>query len=175
MTSCSGGRFTIRDVGDVSDTQEVLWQYPDRTMTWSMSMVNSFGFDFGRGSVARRLGMYFHAVNGTLFADYGMHEIVPEGGRLKDAEPPGRSIEPSKGHEREWLDCIGSRKQPSCNADYHAKIDVAIGLANVSYRLQRSVRFDAESERIVGDAEAAGLARPVYRDPWKFPASYLSS
>ncbi len=175
VTSCSGGRFTIRDVGDVPDTQEVLWQYPGRTMAWSMSMVNSFGFDFGRGSVGRRLGIYFHGVNGTLFANYATHGIVPEGGRLKDAKPPEPSIKPSKGHEREWLDCIKSREQPSCNADYHAKIDVAIGLANISYRLQRSVRFDPEGEKITGDVEAARLARPEYRDPWKFPVSYLSS
>ncbi len=137
-------------------------------------MVNSFGFDFGRGALARRLGIYFHGVNGTLCANCGMHEIVPEGGRLEKPAPPPRSIEPSEGHEREWLDCIRSRQQPSCNADYHAKIDVAIGLANLSYRLRRSVRFNAETAKIEGDAEAAGLARPVYRDPWKFPESYLS-
>ena len=64
-TYCSGGRYVIKDAGDVPDVQEVLWQYPNFTMTWMMSMVNSFGFDFGRGSPARRLGIYFHGSNGT--------------------------------------------------------------------------------------------------------------
>ena len=137
------------------------------------SLVNSYGFDLhGKPGIRRRLGIYFHGTNGTLFSDYGKHTIVPEGDRMKDAQTPPESIPSSPGHEREWLDCIKSRKQPSCNADYHAKIDVAIGLANVSYRLHRSVRFDAESEKITGDAEAARLARPVYRDPWKFPEQY---
>ena len=174
VTSCSGGRYVIDDDGDAPDTQEVLWQYPNMTMTWMMSLCNSFAFDFGRGTPARRLGIYFHAVNGTLFANYGKHEVVPEGSFLKDATPPEPSIPPSPGHEREWLDCIKSRKQPSCNVNYHYKIDLALTLANLSYRLGRSVRFDPAAEKIVGDDEAAKLARPVYRDPWKFPAEYLA-
>jgi len=173
VTSCSGGRYTIRDDGDTPDTQEVLWQYPHFTMTWTMSMCNSFAFDFGRGTPARRLGIYFHALNGTLFTNYGKHEIVPEGDFLADDTPPKESIPPSPGHEREWLDCIKSRQQPSCNVNYHYKVDLALTLANLSYKLGRSIRFDPQTEWIVGDEEAAKRAVPVYRDPWKFPQQYL--
>ncbi|MGD8500945.1 MAG: Gfo/Idh/MocA family oxidoreductase, partial [Phycisphaerales bacterium] len=88
ITYCSGGRYLLQDAGDAPDVQEVLWQYPNFTMTWMMSLVNSFAFDFGRGKPARRLGIYFHGVNGTLYADYGVHEVVPEGDWLKDAKPP---------------------------------------------------------------------------------------
>jgi hypothetical protein len=173
VTSCAGGRFVIQDDGDVPDTQEVVWQYPNMTMTWMMSMCNSFAFDFGRGTPARRLGIYFHALNGTLFADYGKYEVVPEGDFLKDNTPPEKSIPASPGHEREWLDCIKSRKQPSCNVNYHYKVDLALTLANLSYRLGRSVRFDPQTEKIIGDEQAAKLARPVYRAPWKFPVKYV--
>jgi predicted dehydrogenase len=171
VTYCSGGRYTIKDAGDAPDVQEVLWQYPRFTMTWMMSMVNSFAFDFGRGEPARRLGIYFHAVNGTLYANYDMHQVVPEGARLKDPQPPEKSIPPSPGHESEWLDCIRSRKQPSCNPDYHCRIDVPIGLANLSMKLRRAIRFDPVKEKILDD-EAARLAIPKYRDPWEFPAKY---
>jgi hypothetical protein len=141
-------------------------------MTWMMSLVNSFGFDFGRGEPARRLGIYFHGTNGTLYANYSMHEVVPEGERLKDSEPPARSISPSPGHEHEWLDCIRTREPPSCNADYHCKIDVPINLANLSMKLGRAIRFDPAGERILDD-QAARLSVPEYRSPWKFPADYL--
>jgi len=171
VTYCSGGRYTIKDAGDAPDVQEVLWQYPGFTMTWMMSLVNSFAFDFGRGEPARRLGIYFHGVNGTLYANYDMHQVVPEGTRLKDPQPPEKSIPPSPGHEYEWLDCIRSRKQPSCNPDYHCRIDVPIGLANLSMNLRRAIRFDPLKEKIVDD-EAARLAVPTYRGPWKFPAKY---
>jgi hypothetical protein len=173
LTSCTGGRFVIRDDGDAPDVQEVTWQYPNLTMTWMMNCANSFAFDFGRGKPARRLGIYFHAVNATLFTDYNRHEIVPEGDFLKDATPPPESIPASPGQEREWLDSIKSRKEPSCSVNYHYKVSLALTLASLSYKLGRSVRFDPKSEMIIGDKQAAKLGRPVYRRPWKFPAEYL--
>jgi hypothetical protein len=144
-------------------------------MTWMMNCANSFGFDFGRGKPARRLGIYFHGLNGTLFTDYKQHEVVPEGELLKNATPLRASIPESPGHEREWLDCIRTREQPSCNVNYHYKIDLAITLANLSYVVGRSIHFDPKTEKIIGDKAAARLARPVYRRPWKFPAEYLGS
>jgi hypothetical protein len=119
------------------------------------------------------LGVYFHGSNGTLVSDYGTHRIMPEGNRMEGIEPPGPSIPPSPGHEREWLDCIKSREQPSCCVDYHARVDAPITLALLAYKLGRSIRFDPEAERIIGDKEAARLARPEYRDPWRFPSEYL--
>lgn len=173
VASCTGGRYVVKDDGDAPDTQEVIWRYPNLTMTWMMSVCNSFAFDFGRGKPARRLGIYFHALNGTLFTDYNKHEVVPEGGYLRDTTPPPQSVPPSPGHEREWLNCIKSRQQPSCSVNYHYKVDLALTLANLSYRLGRSVRFDPVAEKITGDRQAEKLARPVYRHPWKFPVHYL--
>jgi len=173
-TMCTGGRYLIRDPGDSPDTQEVLWEYDDFTMTWWMSLVNSYGFDFqGENKIRRRLGVYFQGVNGTLMADYGTHRIVPEGDRMKDKQPPPQTIPPSKGHHREWIDGIRTRTQPLCNVEYHHKIDVAIGLANLALELKRDIRFDPASRTIVGDPEAARRARPTYRAPWKFPEQYL--
>lgn len=173
LTNSFGGRFVIKDDGDAPDTQEITWQYPNLTMTWMMSMCNSFAFDFGRGTPRRRLGIYFHALNGTLFADYNKHEVVAEGDMLENTTPPEQNIPPSPGHEREWLDCVKSRKQPSCCVDYHYKVDLALTLANLSQKLGRAVEFDPVTEKIVGDAKAVKLARAEYRKPWKFPVEYL--
>jgi predicted dehydrogenase len=173
VTTCLGGRDVIQDDGDAPDVQEVTWRYPKLTMSWTMNCANSFAYDFGRGRPARRLGIYFHGLNGTLYTDYSKHEIVPEGDLLKDRTPPAESIPPSPGHERQWLDSIKSRVEPDCCVDYHYKVDMAITLAGLSYMLKRSVRFDPVQEKIVGDREAARMARPEYRRPWKFPAQYL--
>jgi predicted dehydrogenase len=172
-TFSSGGRHAVGGDGDAPDTQEAIWQYPKVTMTWMMSFCSSFGFDDGRGELTRRLGVYFHGLNGTLFSNYGKHQVVPEGRLLQDLTPPPESVPPSPGHEREWLDCIKSRKEPSCNVNYHANVSLALTLANLSYQLGRSIRFDPKAEKISGDEEAARKARPVYRDPYKFPAEYL--
>ncbi len=176
VTSCCGGRYVIRDDGDAPDVQEVLWQYPQITMTWMGMLANSYGFDLhGSPEPRRRLGIYFHGVNGTMYCDYGMYKIVPEGDRMKEAKTPPASIPPSPGHEREWLDCVKSRTQPSCNVGYHTKIDVPLVLANLSLKLGRSIRFDGANLKIVGDEEASRLSIPEYRAPWKFPVKYLTA
>lgn len=169
MVSSSGGRYVCRDAGDAYDTQETILQYPGFTLTWMMSQINGCRFD-----LKGRVGIYFHGVNGTLYADYGTHKIVPEGERMKDAKEPKKSVPDSPGHERDWLDCIRSRTQPSCNVFYHHKVNVPIVLGNLSLKLGRSIQFDPATEKIVGDEEAARQARPEYRHPWKFPEQYLA-
>jgi predicted dehydrogenase len=174
LTSASGGRFILQDDGDAYDNHEVLWRYPNLTMTWMSSLTNSYGFDLhGEPAPKRRLGIYFHGTNGTLFADYNMFKVVPEGDKMKDLPPVPQSIPPSPGHEREWLDCIKSRLQPSCNVAYHVRVDVPIVLSLLSLKLGRSIQFDPLKERIVNDREAERLAVPKYRSPWKFPKQYL--
>ena len=169
-----GGRYITKDDGDAYDNHEVIWRYPNLTMTWMNSLTNSYGFDFKREQKSqRRLGIYFHGVNGTLLTDYSSHQILPEGDRMNGMETPAKSIEPSPGHELEWIECIKSRKQPSCNPGYHVKVDVPIELSVLSMKLGRSIKFDPKTEKIVGDDEAARLAIPEYRTPWKFPSEYL--
>jgi hypothetical protein len=57
--------------------------------------------------------------------------------------------------------------------NYHNKVSLAITLANLDYRLGRSVRLDATLERIVGDAEAVKLAHPAYRIDGRFPGEVI--
>jgi hypothetical protein len=54
-------------------------------------------------------------------------------------------------------------------------VDVPIALSLHSLKLGLSIRFDPATERIVGDPEAARLAIPKYRAPWKFPKQYLNA
>jgi len=173
-TSSCGGRYLIADVGDAQDTHEVLWEYGNFAMTWSMSLINSYGHEFqGPAKIKRRHGIYFQGVNGTLLADYGTMRVVPEGDRMAEAKTPAQSIPQSKGHHREWLDAIRTREQPLCNVSYHYKMDVAITLANLAQKLNRVIRFDSQTERIVGDPEAARYMMPVYREPYQLPSEYL--
>ena len=50
-----------------------------------------------------------------------------------------------------------------------------IALSLLSYRLKRSIQFDPKIEQIVNDREAARLAVPEYRTPWKFPKRSLNA
>jgi len=172
--SCSGGRYIIHDDGDAPDVQEILWQYPGFTMTWMMSLVNSYGFDLhGKPVPKRRLGIYFHGLNGTLYCNYDMYKVVPEGKRLKDTKPPKQTLPPSPGHEHEWIDCIKTREDPSCSVFYHHRVNVPIVLGNLALKLGRTIHFDPKRQEIIGDEEARELSKPRYRPPWKFPEEYL--
>jgi len=172
-TSASGGRFVVRDDGDAYDHHEVLWRYPNLTLTWMSSLTNSYDFLMKSQAPERRLGIYFHGSNGTLYANYGMYRVLAEGQLMDGKEPSPASIPPSPGHEREWLDCIKSRQQPSCSVFYHVKVDVPLVLSLLSLKLGRSIQFDPATEQIVGDPVAARQAVPEYRSPWRFPAQYL--
>ncbi len=175
LTASAGGRYLLRDDGDAYDHHEVLWQYPGFTLTWMSSLTNSYDFLMKSQPPERRLGIYFHGENGTLYANYGLFRVLAEGNRLEGREPPPPSLPPSPGHEREWLDGIKSRQQPSCSVFYHVRVDVPIVLSLLSLKLGRAIRFDPATERIVGDREAADLAVPRYRAPWKFPRQYLKA
>jgi len=167
QVSCAGGRFVIDDVGDCPDVQEALFRYPGLVMTWMMDLTNSYGFDFqGRGGRSRRLGIYFHGEKATLFTNYSTHKIIPEDDPNRQLPLPGPSLPPTPGHHREWLECIKTRRQPSCNVAYHHKVNVAICLANLALKIGRSVQFDPEKETIPGDDEARRLLQPSYREPW---------
>jgi predicted dehydrogenase len=199
--SASGGRFVIQDDGDAYDNHEVLWRYPETTMTWMSSLTNSYGFDLhGRPVPERRLGIYFHGHRATMWSNYNDHRIVPEGTAMNefikpeavakkqakdypvralyniaDLKPLTDRIPPSPGQEFEWIECIKTRQQPSCTPDYHSRINVPIVLSLLSLKLGRTIRFDPATQKIIGDPEAAKLAVPQYRSPWKFPKQYLNA
>jgi len=166
--SASGGRFVADDISDIPDTMDVLWEFPDFTMSWIHTSCNSFNFGFGDPpDTGRRLGVLFHGTKGTLMADYFWHQIVSEGDRLKDVAPPAPSIPPSPGQGREFLDGIRSRKQPNCSFEYHAPLAIALNLGHLALYSGSRVRWDATEGRIVGNRKADRLVHPNYRKPWE--------
>jgi predicted dehydrogenase len=169
--SASGGKYAATDISTIPDTMDVLWEYPGMTMTWMQMSSNSYNFDFGGPpDTGRRLGVLFHGTDGTLMADYGMHKLVPEGDRLKDVKLPEKSLPRSPGHEREFLDSVKSRKQPSCSFEAHLPLHTALNLGHVALKAGRKIHWDAQKGQVVGDREAQRIALPNYRSPWRLPS-----
>lgn len=168
--SATGGRFVADDIGDIPDTMDILWEFDGFTMSWIHTSCNSFNFGFGAPpDTGRRLGVMFHGNKGTLMADYGSHQIVSEGDRLKDAVPPPPSIPSSVGHEREFLDGIKTRAQPSCSFEYHVPLGTALTLGQIAFESGRKLFWNAKESAIVGDQAARRLVRADYRKPWSLP------
>lgn len=168
--SASGGRFVADDISDIADTMHVLWEYPGFTMSWIHTSCNSYNFGFGGPpDGGRRLGVIFHGTQGTLMADYGWHQVVSEGERLKDFQPPAKTIPSSPGHEREFLDAIKTRQQPPCSFEYHVPLAIALNLGQMAYDSGRKLVWDSKAGKVVGDRAAERAAQPNYRKPWKLP------
>ena len=64
-----------------------------------------------------------------------------------------------------------SRKRESLNAEIEegAASTVLVHLANISYRLGRTIHFDPKTMTITGDAEASKMMTRGYRKPFVVP------
>jgi predicted dehydrogenase len=183
-----GGRLCLEDNGETPDTQDTLIQYPGFTAVWSHREACAgqlrAGLEFcgPRGSLS---------ISRTGFTLAGDRKIAPENSvpQFADAHPVGgprrvgetgpaeswtRSVDDRSGnsqaqfkrHVRNFLDCVKSRKQPISDLESAHRVATVCHLANISLRLGRGLRWDAEREEIKGDAEASGMLMRPYRAPW---------
>ncbi len=78
----------------------------------------------------------------------------------------GNSLDQFRRHVRNFLDCIKTREQPISDLESGHRVSTLCHLANLSLRLGRSLQWDAKSETIPSDKEAAALLERPYRAPW---------
>jgi predicted dehydrogenase len=160
--SASGGKLAVSDNRETPDTLEVLYEYPGFVMTYTYRGANGHPMD-GRG-----YGIQFYGSNGTLFVDRGGFELMPEAGRAEVVRSGGSAQ--SEPHARSFLECVKSRQRPSCDVEVGHRSTSAPHLGNIALWTGRRIRWDAKTERIIGDEEAnKRLSRP-YRKPWRLPA-----
>ena len=72
----------------------------------------------------------------------------------------------SPGHQRNFLDCIKTRKPTITPVEtaHHSAIPGHLGL--ISMLTGRKIRWDAKREKIIGDRAASRLLTRPYRAPW---------
>ena len=90
---------------------------------------------------------------------------------ITDQVEPGPHGRGSADHYANFVDCIRSRRAQ----DIHSPIEEAhisttlVHLANASYRLGRTLKFDSAQEQVINDDEANRLLRGSYRAPYIVP------
>jgi hypothetical protein len=117
-----------------------------------------------RDAKTNTVGNLFYGSNGYLAIDgYDAYKTW-----LTDQVEPGPHGKASGDHYGNFIDCVRSRR----SLDIHSPIEEAhmsttlVHLANASYRLGRTLRFDPANEQVVGDDEASRLLRGTYRAPY---------
>ncbi|WP_439620781.1 Gfo/Idh/MocA family protein [Gemmata sp.] len=183
-----GGKFGNYDNREVPDTLEVAWHYPNDTLV-TFSQFNATGAP----PAARPCEIEFRGTKGTLYFRTGGYDVVPEvvtPNEFAARTPLNRALE--KGwregakaeieakkvdgsikdadHARNFLDCVKSRKTPSCDVEYGHRCTTAALIATVALRTRSLLEWDAKAERFTNSAAANKYLSYEYRAPYKFPA-----
>jgi predicted dehydrogenase len=115
------------------------------------------------------VGAIFYGSQGRLAVwdeDHGRYNVFlgPDG-------QPGPSGHDTGNHWANFVDAVRSRKHADLNAPIEegAISTTLVHLANISYRVGRTLDFDPASYSVKGDAEANRLFRREYRRPFVVP------
>jgi len=119
-------------------------------------------------SSRHRGGTKWIGEDGWLFVTRGRLEASDPRLEAADVDPGPIDVYQSPGHVRNFLDCVKSRGTCVAPAGTALRSITPGLLGYVSDALQRTLKWDAQAERIVGDDEADRLLQNVsYREPWK--------
>jgi predicted dehydrogenase len=113
------------------------------------------------------IGNIFYGSKGYLAIDgYGQYKTY-----LGKDQQPGPSRAEEGNNWANFIEAVRSRKQSDLNAPIEEGFasTVLVHLANISYRLGRTLEFDAEKLSCKGDPEATGLFTRQYRAPFVVP------
>ncbi len=166
---------------ETPNTQSSVFKYKDGTM---LEFETRGRYSNGESSLDIKVGNIFYGTDGYL--------EIGNGGpwkafRKRESEPFARSK--TKAEKQDDVSLAGSSNTPHFsnfldairsgkNADLHCDINegffstVLPLIANISYRLQRELKFmgaDMDMERFMDDDEANALLTRVYRPPYVVP------
>jgi len=98
--------------------------------------------------------------------DHGRYQTY-----LGREQAPGPSGQDIGNNWANFIAAVRTRKHEDLNAPIEegAISTTLVHLANISYRLGRTLHFDAASYSVTGDAEANRMFRRVYRKPFVVP------
>ncbi|MCF7708198.1 MAG: Gfo/Idh/MocA family oxidoreductase [Verrucomicrobia bacterium] len=88
-------------------------------------------------------------------------DTIPAELKNKPLAPQETHLYQSREHQDNWIQCIKTRKQPICTAEIGHRSATICQLSGVAERLKRPLKWNPETEEIIGDAEASRwLDRP---------------
>ena len=195
MVMSTGGRYALEDDGETPDVQDAMWVFPGFVVNYAIREANAMrGDPAARGQlylgtkgtmvlaggyevipenkidpvndIPRFMG---HPTGGPVYSDTKPTPWIQaaKGGVSSDARYGTGGEDTMAMNERNWLDCMRTRKRPLCEVEDGHRVATACNLANMSLRLGRSIRWDPEKEQVIGDKEAAAMCVRPYRAPWE--------
>src|SRR6516164_10948678 len=167
--SSAGGIFVDRDSkANITDTQTATFDFGDKTVVWQHRTWGSTpdpDYPWGatiygdRGTLKVSVMRYDFTPAGQgqrIHRDVEFQlERYPEDQMERDLE---RHCAPAiRHHMRDFLKAIRTRRRPICDIEEGHISTASCILANLSQRLNRTLTWDAQNQRVVGDDEANRL------------------
>ncbi len=172
--AASGGKFAYPDdASETPDTLQAVFEFDDYSMLWE----HATGIDLG--PYQRDHGVAFIGNNGTVVADRGSWEVIPETENVEGTDSYLMTPMPVQrrrddggldAHMVNWVECIKSREQPTCNAAVAGRAAITAHLGNIAFKTGRRLTWDDAAQSFPNDGEANALLWPTYRTPWELPS-----
>jgi predicted dehydrogenase len=114
-------------------------------------------------------GVQFIGSNGEITVNRG-HLSSKPGDIIKEAiGEKDVHLYKSPGHQRDWLNCIRSRKRPICDVEIGARSVTVCHLGNLAYWNNRKLQWDPKNWQFLKDEEANKWLDRERRDPYQLP------
>ena len=182
---CNGGKFHTKDAQETPDTQHVLYDYGDLTLTFELTlwtpyikktpggmrdkdMFPNWLFGATRVEVYGSKGAMMFGRHGAGWQVFTSPKFNPYNNWVVAAEQHGRK--PGDAHVANFFDCVRSRKLPNADVEPVHLSTMLCHLGNISHRVGgQKLAFDAKTERFTNSDEANKLLKRVGRSPWLIP------
>ena len=172
-----GGKYCYDDNQETPDTQHVLYEYDNITMTFELTLWTPY-MKKTPGNI-RDTDQFpdwmFNATRIEVYGTDGMMMMGRHGGGWQAFGEDGKMIErpgrmETERHLDNFITCIRSGGRPNGDIGEGHISTILCHLGNISSRLGgRKLAFDPESETFVGDNEANRFLGRIYREPWAIP------
>jgi predicted dehydrogenase len=169
-----GGKFVYDDDQETPNTQLAAFQYGDCEQVFEVrGLITGSEANMTLESDQHYIGVIFFGSEGYLTVDSNGFQVFMGGKKertqfVKHVEAEPWSTLP---HVENFLKAVRSRKRSDLNCDIlEGHISATLcHLANTSYRLGRSLEFDAEAENFGSDSEANAMLKRNYREGFVVP------
>ena len=171
--SAIGGHFMFDDDQETPNTLSASFEFNDGGVKKMMTFEVRHWITNHEAGVTETepgtVGAVFYGSKGYLTVwseDYGKYTSF-----IGREQTPGPSGSDLGNHFGNFIDVVRSRKLSDLNAPIEegAISTTLVHLANISYRVGRTLHFDATSYSCVGDTEANAMFKRTYRKPFVVP------
>jgi predicted dehydrogenase len=167
-----GGKFMFDDDQETPNTISASYEFDvdgkKKMMTFEVRhWISPHEAGIQEGKPGNTIGNQFYGSKGYLVMDnYNKYYSF-----LGREQTPGPTATAPDTHWQNFIDAVRSRKRQDLNAEIEegALSCNLVHLANISYRLGRTINWDAKTLTCIGDDEATKMLTRDYRAPYVVP------